>query len=68
MKVSNLVIPAAVILAGGRVAYSQYFKSYKYGFLFDFGPHHQVVGMIILFLGVALACLVWKSDKVLRER
>jgi hypothetical protein len=63
MKVSDLMIPAAIMLVGGRVAYSQQFISYKYGFLFDFGPYHQTIGLAIFFIGIALAYLVSRSRR-----
>jgi hypothetical protein len=63
MKVSDLMIPVAIMLVGGRVAYSQQFRSYKYGFLFDFGPYHQAIGLAIFVVGIVLAYLASRKTK-----
>lgn len=54
MKFSRFIIPAAIALVGLRVFSSQFFRSSKYGFVFDFGACHEFIGDGILALATLL--------------
>ena len=56
MNLSKLIIPVAIALVGLRVFSSQFFRSSKYGFVFDFGAYHEFIGGGILALA---ALLIW---------
>jgi len=56
VNLSKFIIPAALALVGLRVVSSQFFRSSKYGFVFDFGEYHEFIGGGILALA---ALLMW---------
>jgi hypothetical protein len=52
----RFIIPIAIALIGMRIFSSQFFRSGKYGFVFDFGVYHEFIGSAVLVLS---ALLIW---------
>lgn len=56
MNFLKFIIPVTIALVGLRIFSSQFFRSSKYGFVFDFGAYHEFIGGGVLVLA---ALLMW---------
>lgn len=68
MNLSRFIIPVAIAIVGLRVFSSQFFRSSKYGFVFDFGEYHEFIGGGILAFSVLLMWIAARSGGDTKHR
>jgi hypothetical protein len=52
VRVVDLIIGAIVILMGVEMFFVMGYRSWKWGRYIDYGPYHQVIGVIITIIGL----------------
>lgn len=65
-KVVQLIISIIVVLIGIEAFFFRGYASVKWGRYIDYGPFHQVIGVIIAFIGLYFVYNVTKS--IIRDK
>jgi uncharacterized membrane protein len=65
-KVVQLIISIGVILMGVQAFFERGYRSVNWGRYIDYGPFHQVIGIIIMIIGLFFVYNITKS--IIRHR
>jgi len=66
LKVVDLIIGIIVTLIGIQAFFERGYRSWKWGRYIDYGPYHQVIGVIIMIIGLIFVYNATKN--IVKER